>query len=104
MRSNVQASKQQLLDDFAQVMSDAESLIKAVRDLPGEKAAEVRASAEKRLGAAKDRLKAMQGEAVEKATDAAKAADTYVRENPWPLIGGAVLLGFVLGLWARDPD
>lgn len=104
MNSNVQAAKQQLLDDFGKVVSDSEELVKALRTAPGEKAAEVRASVEARLEAAKERLRAIQGAAVEKTTAAAKATDAYVHENPWPLIAGAAAIGFILGLMARNPD
>lgn len=104
MDSNVRAARQQLVDDFSKVVADAEGLLKAVRDVPGEKAEAMRASVEARLGAAKERLRTIQDSAIEKTTAAAKAADTYVHDNPWPLIGAAALVGFVLGWIARDPD
>ena len=36
MNSNVQSAKQQLLDDFGRVVSDAEGLLKAVGSVPGD--------------------------------------------------------------------
>jgi len=104
MESNVRAAKQQLLDDFAKVYADAESLLKAVRDVPGERAQAVRESVEARLGAAKERLRDLQDQTVEKTKAAAKATDDYVHDNPWPLIGGAALVGFVLGVLVSDRD
>ena len=104
MNSNVQSAKQQLLDDFGKVVSDAESLLKAVGSVPGDKAAEMRASVETSLNTAKARLRQIQGAAVEKTTAAARAADTYAHDNPWPLIGAAAVVGFVLGLVVRDRD
>ncbi len=104
MDSNVQAARQQLVDDFSKVVADAEGLLKAVRDVPGEKVDAMRASVEARLGAAKEKLRAIQDTAVEKTTAAAKAADTYAHDNPWPLIGAAAVLGFLVGLWVRDTD
>lgn len=104
MESNVGAAKQQLLDDFAKVVADAEGLLKAVRDIPGEKADAMRASVEARLGSAKERLRLIQDGAVRKTTAAARATDEYVHDNPWPLIGAAAVAGFVLGLWVRDSD
>jgi ElaB/YqjD/DUF883 family membrane-anchored ribosome-binding protein len=101
MNANVKEAKQDLLDDFAKIVGDAEALLKAVRDVPGEKTQALRASAEARLGAAKERLSSLREEAVEKATAAAKATDTYVHDNPWPLIGAAALVGFLLGLAVR---
>lgn len=104
MNSNVHSAKQQLLDDFGKVVSDAEGLLKAVGSVPGEKAAEMRATVETSLNTAKARLRQIQGAAVEKTTAAARAADTYAHDNPWPLIGAAAVVGFVLGLVARDRD
>jgi ElaB/YqjD/DUF883 family membrane-anchored ribosome-binding protein len=104
MDSNVQAAKQQLVDDFSKVVADAEGLLKAVRDVPGEKAEAMRASVEARLGAAKERLRSIQDSAVQKTRETARVADEYVHENPWPLIGAAALVGFVVGYLVRDPD
>ena len=104
MNTSVQTAKQQLLDDFGKVVTDTEELLRAVRGAPGERAAEMRASIETRLAAAKERLEGLQGAAVEKTTAVARAADTYVHENPWPLIGAAALFGFLLGLVVRDHD
>lgn len=104
MNANVQTAKQQLLDDFGKVVSDAEGLLKAVGSMPGDKAAEVRASVESSLNSAKARLRDLQGAAVERTTAAARAADDYVHDNPWPMIGAAALFGFVLGLVVGDRD
>ena len=104
MNANVSTAKQQLLDDFGKVVSDAEALLRAVGNAPGEKATAMRESVEASLASAKERLREIQGAAVEKTTAAAKAADTYVHDNPWPLIGGAALVGFVLGLIVADRD
>ena len=104
MDTNVRVARQQLVDDFSKVVADAEGLLKAVRDVPGERAEAMRASVEARLGAAKERLRHIQDSAIEKTTAAARAADSYVHDNPWPLIGAAAVVGFVVGLWVRDPD
>ena len=98
MESNVRAAKQQLLDDFAKVYADAESLLKAVRDVPGERAQAVRESVEARLGAAKERLRDLQDQTVEKTKAAAKATDDYVHDNPWRSILAAASVGVVIGL------
>ena len=99
---NVQAAKQQLLDDFSRVVSDSEGLLRAMASVPGEKAVALRASAEASLSAAKDRLRQIQGTAVERTGAAARATDAYVHDNPWPLIGAAAAVGFVLGLMVRE--
>jgi ElaB/YqjD/DUF883 family membrane-anchored ribosome-binding protein len=47
---------------------------------------------------AKLRLQELHGHASEKARAAAQATDTYVHENPWPVLAAAALLGLVLGV------
>lgn len=104
MESNLQAAKQDLLNDFGRIVTDAEALLKAVRDVPGDKAAAVRGSLEAKLGVCKERLRDIQDEAVERTTAAARAADTYVHDNPWTLIGTAALAGFIIGMMVRGRD
>ena len=96
--SNVYAAKAQLVDDFSRVVTDAESLLRALASVPGEKTAALRASVEENLGNAKQRLREMQGAAYEKTTAAAKATDEYVHENAWAAIGVAAAVGFLAGL------
>jgi ElaB/YqjD/DUF883 family membrane-anchored ribosome-binding protein len=104
MDSSYKAAKKDLIDDFSRVVSDAEALLKAARDIPGDKAQSLRASAEASLGSAKERLSALKEDALEKATTAARAADAFTHENAWPLIGAAALAGFVVGYLMRGSD
>ena len=96
--SNVGTAKAQLMDDFSKVVSDTEALLRAVGSVPGDKASALRASVEESLGNAKKHLRDLQGAAVEKTARAARATDEYVHDNPWPLIAGAAVVGFVVGL------
>ena len=89
----------QVMDDFSKMASDAESLLRAMASVPGEKVAALRASVEEVRGTALQKVRELQG----MARDTAQAADAYVHENPWPLIGAAAVIGFVLGVAvARD--
>jgi ElaB/YqjD/DUF883 family membrane-anchored ribosome-binding protein len=101
---NFAAAKAQLVDDFKQVVSDSEALLRAMASVPGEKAIAMRANVEERLGAARERLRELQGAAVEKTTAAARATDEYVHENPWTLIGAAALIGLLVGLAIRSDN
>ena len=56
------------------------------------------ASVAARRSAAKLRLQELQGEAVDRAKDAARFTDDYVHDNPWTAIGVAAAIGFVAGL------
>lgn len=98
---NVSDARNQLLDDFNKVAGDTESLLRAIAAVPGEKASALRASVEENLAAARQRVRQFQSVAYERTTAAAQATDEYVHENPWPLIGGAAAIGFILGLMVR---
>lgn len=100
--SNVYAAKDQLVDDFNKVVSDTEALLRALASVPGEKTAALRASVEENLGAAKQRVRELQGAAIEKTTAAARATDEYVHDNAWAAIGIAAAIGLVVGLVISD--
>jgi ElaB/YqjD/DUF883 family membrane-anchored ribosome-binding protein len=93
-----EASKEQLINDFKVVVADAEALLKATANQGGEKLAEVRAKAEKSLGAAKARIAEAQSVVLAKTKEAAKVTDEYVHENPWRSVGFAAGVGLVIGL------
>ena len=103
-KAEIGTAKDQLIDDFSKVVTDTEALLRAVASVPGDKASSVRASVEESLATAKARLRELQGAAVEKTAAAAKVTDEYVHENPWPLIAGAAVVGFVLGLMVRNGE
>lgn len=84
----------QLMDDFSKMASDAQSLLGAMASVPGEKVAALRSQVEEVRATALQKVRELQG----MARDRAQAADAYVHENPWPLIGAAAVIGFVLGI------
>ena len=90
-------ARSELIGDFNKMASDAESLLRAMASVPGEKVAALRASVEEVQATARQKVRDLQGMAREKA----ELADTYVHENPWAIIGAAALIGFVLGVSIR---
>jgi ElaB/YqjD/DUF883 family membrane-anchored ribosome-binding protein len=101
MTQSIEASRQKLVEDFNAVISDTEQLLKALASSGAEKGSALRASAEQNLATARERLRELQGGALDRTREAAKAADEYVHENPWQsiaLVGAlAALVGFVAG-------
>jgi ElaB/YqjD/DUF883 family membrane-anchored ribosome-binding protein len=89
-------ARDQLLTDMKAVIDDAEELLKATAGEAGEKIRAARARAEETLRAAKGRLADV--DVVGQAKDAAKAADDYVRENPWGAVGVAAIAGLLVGV------
>lgn len=92
------AMRERLVDDFVSVLSEAEELLKKAGTETGERARDLRAQVEAKLLAAKLRLQELEGEAMDRAKEAAKYTDEYVHENPWRMIGIAAAIGFVAGL------
>ena len=94
----IEQTRDQIVDQFSSVITEAENLLNKATHETGEKARDLRTQAEARLLSAKLKLQELQGQAVERAKDAAKATDDYVHENPWQAIGIAAAVGLVTGL------
>jgi ElaB/YqjD/DUF883 family membrane-anchored ribosome-binding protein len=91
-------NKDQLINDFKVVITDAEALLKATVNTGGEKVAEIRAKVEESLDIAKARMVDAQAAVLAGTKEAAKATDVYVHENPWRSVGLAASVGVVIGL------
>lgn len=89
---------ERLARDLRTIVDDAEALLKhAVRDA-GTGYADARARLERSLHAARTQLEAIEQSAVDGLGEAGRAADSYVRQHPWPVIGASAGLGLVIGL------
>jgi ElaB/YqjD/DUF883 family membrane-anchored ribosome-binding protein len=86
-----------VMADVALLAADMEELLKATANQTGQHLAEVRAKAEQSLRAARTRLSDLQDAALERSCAAGRAADDYVRANPWPFIATGAVAGLVLG-------
>lgn len=91
-------SRESLLDDFSAMLTEAEDLLKRASNETGERAKDLRAQVEAKLLSAKLRLQELEGEAIDRAKDAARYTDDYVHDNPWRAIGVAAVVGFLAGL------
>lgn len=89
-------ARDQLVTDMKAVISDAEELLKATAGAAGERVSAARARAEERLRAAKSSLEEL--DVVDRAKEAAKATDDYVREHPWGAVGIAAVAGLLVGV------
>ncbi len=98
MAIDIERTRDQLVDDFATVLSEAEDMLKKASQETGDRARDLRAQVEAKLLAAKLRLQEVQGDAVDRARDAARATDDYVHDNPWQAVGAAAAVGFVVGM------
>lgn len=89
-----EVSAEKLAADLKLVISDAEALLRATVGQAGETAAAARARMQESLESAKLKL----GPLAEEAAEQVRAADGYVRANPWQAVGIAALAGIALGL------
>jgi len=96
MTDNV--STEQLRNDLATLMRDAEALIKASAEPGHEKLAEAKARIRETVDAAKRRLADAQHFAAQEGAEAMRATDDYVRRNPWQAVGIAAGVGLIAGL------
>lgn len=96
--SALEASKQILLKDLRDVVSDADDLLKKVGNSTAEEFSVARAKIEARLVDARSRLHDARILATRKASEAAEATEEYVRENPAKVIGIALLAGLLAAL------
>ena len=93
-----EVTAEKLAADLRLVIADAEALLRATVGETNESVAAARAKVKQTLEAAKDGLGSLGEEATEQARIAARAADDYVRGNPWQAVGIAALAGIALGL------
>jgi len=91
-------SKDKLVADLKVVVADAEELLRATASQAGEKVSAARERIQASLATAKVKLTEAEQVLLEKSKEAAKAADEYVRENPWQAVGVAAAAGLVLGV------
>ncbi len=91
-------SKDELMNDFRNLVSEGEALLRSTASLSGEALAQAREQFRERLVDARARLKDVSRGAMDRGRRAATTTDDYVRANPWPAVGIAAGVGLVLGV------
>ena len=93
----MQISTDKLINDQGAVV-DTEELPKATAGQTGERLEKVRERAEESLRNARTRIQAASHDVQAAAQDAMHKVDTQVRANPWPAVGIAAAVGFMVGI------
>jgi ElaB/YqjD/DUF883 family membrane-anchored ribosome-binding protein len=96
--AKLERSRKAIVQDFGDVLGEAETLLRQAAKETGEKASDLRSQVEAKLLAAKLKLQDLQDDAMDQAKAAARATDDYVRDNPWQAIGAAAAVGFLVGM------
>ena len=89
-------ARDQLMADLKTVILDAEAWLRHGGSLTGEQLEAAKAKFETAITTAKEGLANL--EVIEKSKAAAKATDTYVKDNPWKAVGVGAAVGVVVGL------
>ena len=90
-------SKDELMQEFQNLIKEGEALLKSTTVLSGEALTHAREKFRDKLADAKTTIDTLSTAAQESGRRAFAATDDYVRANPWPAIGVAVGLGVVIG-------
>ena len=96
--AKLERSRKAIVQDFGDVLGEAETLLRQAAKETGDKASDLRSQVEAKLQAAKVKLQDLQDDAIDQAKAAARATDDYVRDNPWQAIGAAAAVGFLVGM------
>ena len=97
-------AKGKVANDIKTVIADGEALLKAAVNVSGTGLAVAREKLDEKLSSARTRLVDASRPAVEKARRTATAANGYVHDNPWTVIGVVAAVGALIGfLAARRP-
>jgi len=94
-------SKDKLVGDLRNLVTDAEELLKATASQAGDKIGVARQKIEQSLIEGKKALADAEKNLLKKSKECAEIADDYVRENPWSAVGIAASVGLVFGLLIR---
>jgi ElaB/YqjD/DUF883 family membrane-anchored ribosome-binding protein len=92
------SAQDKLVQDFKAVIADTEELLKATAGVTGEQIAAVRAKLEDRVAATQKRFMELEEGLTEQAKAAYEATDKLVRAHPWPAVGVAAAVGFLIGV------
>jgi ElaB/YqjD/DUF883 family membrane-anchored ribosome-binding protein len=82
---------EKLVEDMRILMGDTQELLRATAGQAGEKIVEVRNKVQQSVDKAQAAVR-------EQADLTAEQTATYVRENPWTVIGISAGIGFLIGL------
>ena len=97
-QTTVSDARDQLVTDMKAVITDTEELLRATTGATGERIHAVRARAEETLKNARHRLANLDDQVVNQAKEAARQADSYVREHLWGAVGVAAVAGLLVGV------
>jgi ElaB/YqjD/DUF883 family membrane-anchored ribosome-binding protein len=97
----VEAKKNALVKDMKAVIGDTDGLLRGMAGATADGYAATRAKVEGKLGEAKTKLDETRTRIAARAKGFADTGETYVKDNPWKVVGATAVLGLVLGYLLR---
>lgn len=97
----VEGKKDVLVKDIKTVIGDSDVLLRGIAGAAADSYTATRARVEGKLGAAKSRLDEVRTELASRARGLADAGQTYVKDNPWKVVGATAIVGLALGYLLR---
>jgi ElaB/YqjD/DUF883 family membrane-anchored ribosome-binding protein len=98
--SNVRDAKDYANGQINSFIENVEDLTHALKDVDTPEIARVKAKVKIALAAAKSALSDGASQVRSQARQVSKTTDTYVRDNPWQVVGIAALIGMAVGILA----
>jgi ElaB/YqjD/DUF883 family membrane-anchored ribosome-binding protein len=96
--SQVRKAKKYANANINDFLDNVDNLTQAIKDVDTPDIARVRAKVKMALGAAKSALADSASQVRGQARQLSKTTDSYVRDNPWQVVGIAAVVGVVLGV------
>jgi ElaB/YqjD/DUF883 family membrane-anchored ribosome-binding protein len=105
MESTLDSGNARSVKDFANgqinaFIENVEDLTHALKDVDTPEIARVKAKVKIALAAAKSALADGAAQVRSQARQVTKTTDTYVRDNPWQVVGIAAVIGLTIGILA----
>jgi ElaB/YqjD/DUF883 family membrane-anchored ribosome-binding protein len=96
--SNLRKVKKMANASINEFLDNVDDLTKAIKDVEAPEIARVRAKVKMALAAAKSALSDGAAQVKGQARQVSRTTDTYVRDNPWQVVGIAAVVGIALGI------
>ena len=97
----VEGKKDVLVKDIKTVVGDADMLLRGIAGAATDSYAATRARVEGKLGEAKSRFDETRTEIAARARGLADTGQTYVKDNPWKVVGATAIIGLAIGYLLR---
>jgi ElaB/YqjD/DUF883 family membrane-anchored ribosome-binding protein len=102
---NIRSAKEYANGQINSFIENVEELTHALKNVDTPEIARVKAKVKIALAAAKSALADGATQVRSQARQVSRTTDTYVRDNPWQVVGIAALIGLLVGIVAaRRPD